>query len=267
MEPGGAGDTAAAMSRPDLPALLAALDQRTDLPPAAPREPLRWQHAAEPFGSTPAAVLDALHQAGHPFDAAAADPEAHLAELAATLRRLGLSGRWRDEAVRVPHPAGATRIERGCARVLGIRTLAVHLIGWSTDGRVWLQQRSSSKAEDPDLWDTLVGGMVSADESPLEALRRETEEEAGLDLAALGPLREAPRLESRRPVGDGGGQGYLHERLLTWQAVLPAGQSPQNRDGEVQAFALWTADEVRAGIAAGRLTLDAARLLLRLLPA
>lgn len=255
------------MSRPDLPALLAALDQRTDLPPAGPREPLRWQGADEAFGSTPVAVLDALREAGCPFDPAARDPSAHLAVLADTLRSLGLSGRWRDEAVRVPHPGGPARIERGCARVLGIRTLAVHLIGRSPDGRIWLQQRSRSKAEDPNLWDTLVGGMVSADETPREALCRETEEEAGLALDALGPLQELPRLESRRPVSDGGGQGYLYERLMTWQAWLPDGQTPQNRDGEVQAFALWTDDEVQAGIAAGQLTLDAARLLLRARPA
>jgi 8-oxo-dGTP pyrophosphatase MutT (NUDIX family) len=108
--------------------------------------------------------------------------------------------------------------------------------------------------------------MVSADETPWEALRRETEEEAGLDLDALGPLREAPRLTSRRPVPDGGGAGYLDERLITLQATLPDGLAPENRDGEVQAFALWTPAEVRDGIARGEFTLDAARLLLRVLP-
>lgn len=243
------------------------LDAAADVPPLRPRQPLQWAGAATPFGSAEPALLDALRQAELPFDPAAADPDAHLRKLADGLRRLGLAGRWRDEAIRVPHPAGPSRIERGCARVLGIRTLAVHLIGWSADGRIWLQQRSSTKAEDPERWDTLVGGMVSADETSLDALRRETWEEAGLALDALGPLREAPRLQTRRPVPDGGGLGYLDERLITLQAVLPAGLSPENRDGEVQAFALWTPAQVRAGIDAGAFTLDAARLLLRVLAA
>lgn len=242
------------------------LDQAADLPPLRPRQSLSWAGAERPFGSAEPALLDALQSAGTPFQADAPDPDAHLLELAQGLRRLGLSGRWRDEPVRVPHPRGASRIERGCTRVLGIQTLAVHLIGWSSDGRVWMQQRSRHKAEDPERWDTLVGGMVSAAEGPLAALRRETWEEAGLDLDALGPLREAPRLQSRRPVDDGGGRGYLDERLITLQALLPEGLRPENRDGEVQDFALWTAEELRAGIARGELTLDAARLMLRLLP-
>lgn len=245
--------------------MLAALDAAADQPPAQPRVALVWAGADAPFGSAPPAVLSALLAAACPFEPQVADPDAHLDAIAHTLRRLGLCGRWRDEAVRVPHPRGqATRMERGCARVLGLRTLAVHLIGRSPDGGVWLQQRSAHKAEDPNLWDTLVGGMVSAEETPRQALARETWEEAGLDLTALGELQRLPCLHSRRPVGDAGGLGYLDERLITLQATLPEGLQPQNQDGEVQTFACWTPQAVRAGIEAGQFTLDAARLLLRL---
>ena len=246
-------------------AMLKELDTRADQAPAQARSPLCWADAPTPWGSTPPAVLQRLAETGLAPQPAPAAPAAHLAALAARLRELGLCGRWRDEAVRVDHPAGPTAIERGCARVLGIPTLAVHLIGWSPDGRLWLQQRAASKAEDPNLWDTLVGGMVSAAERPSLALARETWEEAGLQLAELGPVRAGPELFSRRPVSDAQGLGYLQERLLTAQVTLPAGLVPQNQDGEVQAFALWTPDEVRAGIAAGQFTLDAARLLLRVM--
>lgn len=245
---------------------LLALDAAADLPPTESRQPLRWRGQDSPWGSTPAWVLERLQQAGLAPEADPADPAAHLQRLAQGLRELNLSGRWRDEAVRVPHPAGPTSIERGCARVLGVQTLAVHLIGWSADGGLWLQQRAASKAEDPLLWDTLVGGMVSAAEGPTLALKRETWEEAGLELDALGPQRPGPELFSRRPVSDAQGAGYLQERLLTAQVTLPPGLRPCNQDGEVQAFALWRPDEVRAGIARGEFTLDAARLLLRLLP-
>lgn len=243
-----------------------ALDAAADLPPMQPRRPLCWHGATAPFGSATPALLEALRHAGTPWQPAMQAPDTHLDALAHTLRRLGLSGRWRDETVRVAHPAGWTRIERGCARVLGIPTLAVHLIGWSPCGGLWLQQRAASKAEDPNLWDTLVGGMVASHERPRDALRRETWEEAGLAWTSLQQVRNGPSLVSRRPLPDGGGQGYLHERLLCMQATLPEGLQPLNQDGEVQAFALWHAHEVRAGIAEGRFTLDAARLLLRVLP-
>ena len=128
-----------------------------------------------------------------------------------------------------------------------------------------LQQRSAHKAEDPNLWDTLVGGMVALGERPREALARESWEEAGLCLTELTPLRPGPTLWSRRPLPDGGGQGYLSERLLCAQLTLPEGLRPVNQDGEVQAFALWRPHELREGIAQGLLTLDAARILMRVL--
>lgn len=240
--------------------LLRRLDAAANLPPTEPRLPLQWASAAAAFGSAPDRVLDGLG-----FDASAAAPVAHLAQLAQTLLQRGQTGRWRDEPVRVAHPAGPVQIERACARVLGIPTLAVHLIGWSVDGGLWLQQRAASKAEDPNLWDTLVGGMVSATERPREALARETWEEAGLQLDQLGPQRPAPTLHSQRPVSDARGAGYLQERLLTVQVTLPEGTVPRNQDGEVQAFRLWRPAEVREGIAQGLFTLDAARLLLRVL--
>jgi 8-oxo-dGTP pyrophosphatase MutT (NUDIX family) len=241
-------------------ALLQRLDAVAALPPAAPRLALQWAGAAAPFGSATAEVLQGLG-----FDPHSPEPNAHLAELAQTLRTRGQTGRWRDEPVRVAHPAGPAQIERACARVLGIPTLAVHLIGWSVDGGLWLQQRAATKAEDPNLWDTLVGGMVSATERPREALARETWEEAGLQLGQLGPQRPVPELHTRRPVSDAQGAGYLKERLLTVQVTLPEGVVPQNQDGEVQAFRLWRPQEVAEGLADGAFTLDAARLLLRVM--
>jgi 8-oxo-dGTP pyrophosphatase MutT (NUDIX family) len=139
-------------------------------------------------------------------------------------------------------------------RPLGITTHAVHLVGRHVDGRFWVQQRAWDKATDPGLWDTLVGGLMSADESVRETLARETWEEAGLRLEELDALRPLGHLQIRRPVAE----GYMVERAVLFQAVLPRSLAPQNQDGEVVGFACVDADELREGLAAGRYTLEAA---------
>jgi 8-oxo-dGTP pyrophosphatase MutT (NUDIX family) len=130
----------------------------------------------------------------------------------------------------------------------------VHLVGRAPDGRFWVQQRAWDKATDPGLWDTLVGGLMSAAESVAETLSRETWEEAGLHLESLDALRPIGHLQIRRPVAE----GYMVERAVLFQAVVPQRLTPQNQDGEVAGFACVDANVLRAGLAEGRYTLEAA---------
>ena len=182
-----------------------------------------------------------------------------LAQLARTLRDAGCCGPWRDEALPVRDDCGVVRahVERGAARVLGITTQAVHLVGWRTDGRVWVQQRSWAKANDPGLWDTLMGGTVAAGESVADTLHRETWEEAGLVLADLGALTHGGRFLATRPVPDGGGAGYLVEDTHWFTAQVPDALQPRNQDGEVDHFEAWTPDEVGQAFAQNRFTPEA----------
>lgn len=190
-------------------------------------------------------------------------PDDALDALARVLCEAGLGGRWRGErlAVRGPDGVRVAAIERAVVRTLGIATWAVHLMGFTTDGRVWLQQRAWDKADDPGLWDTLVGGMVPDGETAESALIRETAEEAGLDLAGLLGLHPGGVVRSRRPTGHAQGRGLLVERLDWFRAVLPEGLQPVNRDGEVAQFACVPPDEARFWLAQGRFTQDAAAIL------
>jgi 8-oxo-dGTP pyrophosphatase MutT (NUDIX family) len=136
----------------------------------------------------------------------------------------------------------------------------VHLAGFTPEGAHWVQQRAFDKPNDPGLWDTLMGGMVSAADTVATALARETWEEAGFRLEQLAQLRPGGCIATRRPSDRP--HGYVVEQLHWFRCVLPAGVGPVNRDGEVAQFARMPADEVEARMHAGEFTLEA-RLILR----
>ena len=183
--------------------------------------------------------------------------------LAQALRAQGRCGPWRDEQLAVCNAHGERlgTIERGAVRVLGIATRAVHLVGRAPDGRMWVQQRSHTKPNNPGMWDTLMGGMVSAADTLRQALERETWEEAGLRLPALHSVAHGGHVEFSRPSREGGGRGYMIERIDWFHCTVPDGLEPCNQDGEVERFELWSPAQVRERIAAGDFTLEAALVL------
>lgn len=183
-----------------------------------------------------------------------------LNRLAQVLRADGRCGPWRNEQLSVRNPLGEriATVERGAVRVLGIATQAVHLVGVAPDGQLWLQQRAANKSMYPGRWDTLMGGMVSAEDSLDTALARETWEEAGLRLAALRDLRCGGAFELHQPSDEGDGCGYILERIHWYVATVPDGVLPDNQDGEVQGFALLPAQQVQAWAAEQRFTPEAA---------
>lgn len=242
------------------PAWLGALRQRAAQPPLRPREPLRLGRAE--VGSIEPEIGRRMVEAGlslRPADGAwqiTSHDDDTLAELAQWLHEQGLASRWRNELLPVTDAEGRTHgaIERAAVRPLGITTHAVHLVGRHPDGRFWVQQRAHDKATDPSMWDTLVGGLMAAGETVMTTLERETWEEAGLRLPELDGLQPIGQLQIRRPVAE----GYMVERAALFQAVLPRRLTPQNQDGEVAGFACVDAEALRADLAAGRYTLEAA---------
>ena len=167
-----------------------------------------------------------------------------LAEIALKLRAAGCAPGWRNELLDiwvqtdeplVTTPMRIAAIERGVMRPLGLMTRAVHLSGWSQDGQLWVARRSLSKATDPGMWDTLVGGLVGNLEDPGLALVRESDEEAGLDapdIVARTPLRTIAHMKRQIP------EGFQTEAVMTCECVLPPHVKPSNRDGEVMDIKL-----------------------------
>lgn len=251
------------------PAVWRALRARADAPPERPRDPL-WLGSAS-IGSIEPALARTMVGAGLPIAATDSgwrvipepDADPAFARIARWLHGKGLGGTWRSELLAVFDSTGAprARIERAAVRPLGLSTRAVHLVGLTGAGRVWVQQRAFDKATDPGQWDTLMGGLQSADESDAQTLARETWEEAGLRIAELQALRACGPLVIRRPVAD----GYMVEHIEVFAAIVPDRLAPVNRDGEVAGFACLDRAALRVQIERRAFTLEAALILAELL--
>jgi len=244
------------------PAWLVELRRRADQAPAEPRLPLCLGRVEAVVGSIEAPLAERMREAGLPLRAVSGGwqvegtPDASLALLAQWLHEHGLAGRWRNELLAVTLESGTpvAAIERAAVRPLGIATQAVHLVGRTADGKVWVQQRALDKGTDPGLWDTLMGGLMSAGESVALTLERETWEEAGLRIADLSAVAAYGGFTVRRPV-DG---GYMVEHTHLIEATLPAGRVPTNQDGEVQRFECLDLAALLQRLQGGEFTLEAA---------
>ena len=137
----------------------------------------------------------------------------------------------------------------------------MHLTGRTVDHSTWIQQRALNKKTDPGRWDTLMGGMVSAEDSLQEALARETMEEAGLKLVQLSGLRCVGHFTMRLPNDQNNGLEYVIERIDWFECVLPDGVVPLNADGEVQQFRRVTQDELEQMLLQDAFTTEAALIL------
>lgn len=193
----------------------------------------------------------------------AAEPTLRLNQLAGLLKAQGLAGAWRDEQLAVCNPQGqvVATIERGAVRPLGIATRAVHLVGVNAGGAIWAQQRANDKATNPGMWDTLMGGMISAQDSLHAALARETWEEAGLRVEDLSGVAHGGCVEFSRPSDEAEGQGYMLERIDWFSALIPEAMTPVNQDGEVQRFELLSPTTVEDWLVQGRFTPEASLIL------
>ena len=94
-----------------------------------------------------------------------------------------------------------------------------------------IAQRSENKHIYPGFWDNLVAGKVQAGEISLQALKRESWEEACLiiDEKNVSFLNQYYQLRNLSV-------GVLHERLSIYTLAVPANFTPCNQDGEVAQF-------------------------------
>ena len=277
------------------PQWLASLHARARLAPLAPRVPL---HAGgHEIGSVLPSVLSGLLQSsgkalaglvqlvqgdGEPAWQVNGPVTQTLNQIAHAMRaaRVGhVAHYWRGEQLGVYSPSGEClgSVERGAVRPLGIATRAVHLVGRTANGAMWVQQRALNKANDPGQWDTLMGGMIAVNDDLQTALVRETQEEAGLDVAQLHGVAQRGRVSIARPTDDDApagstisattattaipGIGYMVEVIDWFEGVVPNGVVPVNQDGEVAQFQLLEMPELVERLQRNEFTLEASMIL------
>lgn len=193
--------------------------------------------------------------------ALSSEPTAVLAQINAALREQGLVRGWRDEPFAVfslDDGSRLARTERAAARFWGMLTLAAHANGYvaGPDGaptHLWIAQRSFSKATDPGLFDSLVGGGVPDGQTPHDTLLREGYEEAGQDEARMRQSTPGRVLRLRRDIPE----GLQLEDLHVWDLALPAAVAPCNMDAEVHGFSCLPLAEALVLAAGDTMTVDA----------
>jgi len=149
---------------------------------------------------------------------------------------------WRDEAFAVRSSFFAPPslvVERAAAGLFGTPAYGVFVTGYTEDAAgepaaMWLGRRSATKPTWPGLLDCLAAGGMAAGEMPMEAIRKEAFEEAGVPEDLLAAIQ---------PSGgvcytgfDETGWALKRDVLHTFDLRCPEGWTPTPVDGEVESF-------------------------------
>ncbi len=156
----------------------------------------------------------------------------------------GFACRGEDFDVRDPATDQALAVlDRGAVPRFGVIGAGVHLNGVvrrAEGPALWIAKRSASKKLDPGKFDNLVGGGVSAGLTPEATLAKEAAEEAAIPADLIAKARPVARIDyaMERP------EGLRRDRLFCYDLTLPAHFTPHAADGEVESFALWSAQQI-----------------------
>ena len=135
------------------------------------------------------------------------------------------------------------QIDRVAVPLFGMPSYGVHVNGFvkRADGlHLWIGRRARDRAVAPGKLDNLVAGGQPIGITVWKNLAKEAEEEAGLDAETVS-----------RAVSVGAitycfddGRGLKPDTLFLFDLELPQTVTPQNQDGEVEAFELWPIERV-----------------------
>lgn len=160
------------------------------------------------------------------------------AEWAESLRSRELLPGWRGEIVHlygVKESESLLQVERSLVRPLGLllRTVQVNVFSLQDKRlKIWVARRADAKPVDPGKLDCLVAGGIAGDETPLEALVRECQEEAGIPRALARRAVPVGVIDSIAPAMDGATPILHRERATLYDLKVSLEFSPAPTDAE-----------------------------------
>ncbi|KAG9229013.1 thiamine pyrophosphokinase-related protein-like protein [Amylocarpus encephaloides] len=175
---------------------------------------------------------------------------------------------WRNELYPVYGPNNELlfNVERSASALFGVVTYGVHMVcytrmttkeqaesGSKFDFKMWIPRRSKQKQTYRGMLDNTVAGGIASGEDPFESLVREADEEASLPEDLVRQKTQKAGVVTYLHLRDsraGGESGVVQpECQYIYDLELPKGLTPQIKDGEVECFYLWTAEEVQERLA------------------
>ncbi len=179
-----------------------------------------------------------------------------LQEWAESLQGQGLLPGWRGESIRIYGAREAEplfSVERALLRPLGLllRSVQVNVFTIADKRpRIWIARRAVHKPVDGGKLDSLVGGGIVGDETPLETLVRECAEEAGMERAMARRAVPVGVIDSVRPASDGAARVLHRERLMLYDLRVPPDFTPRPADGEIAELHCLSPRRVEAALQA-----------------
>lgn len=137
-------------------------------------------------------------------------------------------------------------MDRSAAGLFGIRTYGVFLIAFtetSKGRKFWVAQRARNKMTHPGNLDMCVGGSVRAEETPIDCLVREGEEEASIPAAlSRGSVQPCGALTYHMATNDHVEPASRPQTQYVYELELS--MTPKPCDGQVEGFKLTTLKEI-----------------------
>jgi 8-oxo-dGTP pyrophosphatase MutT (NUDIX family) len=149
---------------------------------------------------------------------------------------------WRNE--RFDISGSNVQCERSGLGLFGLRSYGCHVNGYYSADKIWVARRSLNKQTYPGKLDNLVGGGLTAKQTPYQVACRECAEEAGID--DTHSLKSAGAV-SYWSVSEADAFWSPHTEFV-YDLKLDGGFVPTARDGEVDEFKLMDAADIIAAL-------------------
>lgn len=135
-------------------------------------------------------------------------------------------------------------IERASTHYFGVKSFGVHingLVNKAGETFIWIAKRALDKPFWPGMLDQVVAGGQPFGISLIDNVVKECQEEADIPVE----IARTAELTAELHYCSQGHRGMNPDTLFVYDLWLPEDFVPNNTDGEVESFELWSLDKLR----------------------